>query len=204
MIDTFMKRNPEGFPPQFKKGDRVMTYLKILGVFSNDSLVRLDSEKGRKALALTESAEVEKYLSDKKITTQKTPSGAFLEIINPGSGNLADTGNYVSVNYTGTSWSGKRFDSNTDSTFQHVGVYSYVAGTGRMIQGFDEAVLFLKKGGKGKVYIPSLLGYGGQPNSPFIKPYEHLIFDIELVDIKDKAPEQPVMPQPPTQQMPQQ
>ena len=200
MIDTFMKRNPENFPPQFKKGDRVITHLKILGVFANDSLVRIVDEKGKKALAVVEIAEIEKYLADKKITAQKTPSGAFVEITNPGTGNLADTGNYVTVNYTGTSWSGKRFDSNTDTAFQHVAPYSFVAGIGRMSKGFDEAILLLRKGGKGKIYVPSLLGYGGQPGTPLIKPYEHLIFDIELVDIKDKAPDQPAGPPQPQQQ----
>jgi FKBP-type peptidyl-prolyl cis-trans isomerase len=200
MIDTFMKRSPDNFPPQFKKGDRVFTYLKVLGLFTNDSLVRMDSEKERNALAVIEIAEVEKYLADKKITAQKTPSGAFVEVINPGTGNLPDTGNYVTVNYTGTSWSGKRFDSNVDTAFHHAQPYSFEAGVGRMSKGFDEAMLLLRKGAKGKIYVPSLLAYGGQPGTPLIKPYEHLIFDIEMLDIKDKAPAQSAGPQRPGQQ----
>jgi FKBP-type peptidyl-prolyl cis-trans isomerase FkpA len=100
MMDTFIKRNPINFPPQFKKGDRVMTYLKVLGVFTSDSLVRIDDEKGKSALKVAEIAEVEKYLADKKITAQKTPSGAYVQILNPGTGNLIDSGKYVTVNYT--------------------------------------------------------------------------------------------------------
>jgi FKBP-type peptidyl-prolyl cis-trans isomerase FkpA len=200
MIDTFMKRNPQGIPPQFKKGDKIMTYIKVLGVFKSESLVKIDEEKGKSMLAVAEVAEIEKYLADKKIKAVKTPSGAFVEITNPGVGAPADSGKYVSVNYTGTSWSGKKFDSNTDPSFNHVGPYSFTLRVDPMIKGFNEALEVLGKGGKGKAYIPSLLAYGGQPNSPLIKPYESLIFDLEMVDIKDKAPVVPPAPQQPGQQ----
>ncbi len=62
-----------------------------------------------------------------------------------------------------------------------------------MIRGFDEAVQLMNKGMVGKVYIPGMLAYGPQGNPPKIKPYEHLIFDLEIMDIRDKAPEQPAM-----------
>lgn len=200
MMDTFIKRSPQNIPPQFKKGDKIITYVKILAVFTSDSAAKADEEKGKDEWLAGEIKTVEKYLADKKITAQKTPSGAFIEIINPGTGNTAVTGNYVTVNYTGTSWSGKRFDSNIDTAFHHAEPYSFVAGVGQMSKGFDEAILFLKKGGTGKIYIPSLLAYGAQPGTPLIKPYENLMFDIELVDIKDKAPVQPTMPPTPGQQ----
>ena len=206
MIDTFMKRNPQNIPPQFKKGDKIMTYVKILAIFKTDSAARADYEKGNQEWLAGEVKTIEKFLADKKITTQKTPSGALVETIIPGTGNLIDSGKYVSVNYTGTSWSGKKFDSNTDSSFQHMGPLSFVVGTvgaGGMIKGIDEAVRLMRMGTKAKVYIPSVLAYAGNPGSPLIKPYENLIFDIEVLDIKDKMPVQPQMPgqQPQVQQM---
>ena len=196
MIDTFMKRNPQGIPPQFKKGDKIMTYIKVLAIFKSDSLARADYEKGNKEWLAGEIKTIEKYLSDKKITAQKTPSGALVEIINPGTGNLIDSGKYISVKYTGTSWSGKKFDSNLDSAFGHMELLSFVVGTqgpGGMMKGFDEGVRLMRLGTKGKVYIPSTLGYAGSPQTPLIKPYENLIFDIEVVDVKDKMPVQPQM-----------
>ncbi len=202
MMDTFINRSPQNIPPQFKKGDRVITTVKVLAVFSSDSAAKADEEKGKKEWLAGEIKTVEKYLADKKITAQKTPSGAFVEITDPGTGNLPATGNYVTVNYTGISWSGKKFDSNTDTAFHHAEPYSFVAGVGQMSKGFDEAMLLLRKGAKGKIYVPSILAYGAQPGTPLIKPFEHLIFDIEMLDIKDKAPAQPTGPQMP--QMPQQ
>lgn len=205
VMDTFIARNPQGIPPQFKKGDRIITYVKVLDIFSNDSLRAIDETKERDAFSKKEVAVVEKYVNDKKISAQKTKSGAFVEIKTPGTGNNIDSGKYVTVNYTGTSWSGKTFDSNTDPKFNHVGPMGFVAGTtgmpGGMIKGFDEAVMMMKVGSSARVYVPSLLAYGPQPTSPDIKPYEHLIFDIEVVSVADKAPEtKQVMtpPMPPT------
>ena len=191
MIDTFIKRSPQNIPPQFKKGDKIISYVKILAVFSSDTTAKADYDNENKKWLAGEIATIGKFLAEKKITAQKTPSGAFVETITPGTGNLIDSGKYISVNYTGTSWSGKKFDSNTDSTFQHVAPYPFIVATGAMIKGFDEAVQLMRMGGRAKVYVPSVLAYAGSPTSPLIKPYEHLIFDIEIVEVKDKAPAQP-------------
>ena len=191
MMDTFIKRDPQRIPPHLKKGDKITTYIKILAAFKSDTAARADYEQGNKDWLAGEVKTIEKFLADKKITAQKTPSGAYVEIINQGTGNMIDSGKYISANYTGTSWSGKKFDSNTDSAFGHMQPLSFVVGStgpGSMIKGFDEGVRFLGLGGKAKVYVPSLLGYGATPGSPLIKPYENLIFDILITDIKDKAP----------------
>ena len=47
MMDTFIKRSPQNIPPQFKKGDRIMTYIKILDVFETDSAMAADEANER-------------------------------------------------------------------------------------------------------------------------------------------------------------
>jgi FKBP-type peptidyl-prolyl cis-trans isomerase len=189
MIDTFIKRSPTGVPPHLKKGDRIVTTIKILQIFKSDSLARADEQKTTDAFLKNEINFLEKYLTDKGIKAQKTASGAWVEVINPGTGNLVDSGNYISVDYTGTSFSGKKFDSNTDPAFNHIQPLSFIVGAGQMIKGFDEGVRFLRPGGSAKVYIPSMLGYGPSPAPQSgIKPYEHLIFDVKLTAVKEKAP----------------
>ncbi len=203
MIDTFMKRMPQQVPPQYKKGDKIMTYIKVLAIFASDSLKKIDEEKDRSAFMASESAVIEKYLKEKNITTQKSPSGAYVEISNPGTGNTIDSGKYVSVKYTGTTMAGVKFDSNVDTSFHHTEPLSFVAGTpagmpNSMLKGFDEAVRMLKVGGVAKAYIPSMLGYGAQPQpGSKIKPYENLIFEIQVLDVKNAPP-----PPPPQMQMP--
>jgi len=191
MMDTFIKRAPQNIPPQFKKGDRVVTLIKVLATFSSDSLARADELKTRMAYLETEVKQIEKYLADKHITAEKSPSGAFVQIIKPGEGNVIDSGKWVTMNYTGTSWSGKRFDSNTDTSFHHAQPYSFLSGSQQLIKGFDEAILMLRKGSVAKVYIPSVIGYGPSTDRPGIKAFEHLIFDVEIIDVQDKKPEAP-------------
>jgi FKBP-type peptidyl-prolyl cis-trans isomerase len=65
-----------------------------------------------------------------------------------------------------------------------------------MSKGFDEAILLMKNGGSAKFYVPSMLAYGPSPNSPLIKPFEHLIFDVAIVDVKKAAPAPPVSSMP--------
>lgn len=198
MMDTFIKRNPQGIDPKFKKGDRILTYVKILKVFKKREDATADEEKEKELWKEKEAAELANYLKEKNIQAQKTPSGAYVEIISPGVGNVIDSGKYVTVNYTGTSFSGVRFDSNTDTSFHHATPYPFTVSAvpPEMIQGFDEAVRLMKKGEKAKVYIPSMLAYGPNPQTPKIKPYENLIFDIEIVDVADKAPAPPAPPKP--------
>ncbi len=188
MMDTFIKRNPQAIPPQFRNGDRIITNIKVLAFFESDSLARLDEEKEKQGLNAREILFIEKYLTDKKIQAQKTPSGAFLQVLNPGSGTAIDSGNFVTVNYTGTSWEGIKFDSNTDSAFGHVQPFSFEVGSGQMIRGFDEAVRMLLPGGKGRAYLPSHLAYGPYGSPPRVKPFENLIFDLEVTGVLPKAP----------------
>lgn len=189
MMDTFIKRSPGAVPPRFKKGDRIITIVKVLAVLRSDSAMIADEQNESKMYMAKEISLLEKYLAEKNIKTERTPSGAFVQITNPGTGNLVDSGNYISVNYTGTTMAGKKFDSNTDSAFKHVAPYSFTAGAGRMIKGFDEGVQLMRLGGSARVYIPSMLAYGSSPDpSSGIMPFENLVFDITIVDIKDKEP----------------
>ena len=191
MMDTFLKRLPAGnLPPEFKKGDRILTYIKVLGIFENDSLKTIDEKKENDAYAAREKGEVEKFIGAKLSSIQRTPAGAYVEITEPGNGDFIKKGEYVSVNYTGKTFAGKVFDSNTDSTFKHMEPLRFSVGVGQMIKGFDDAMPFLKKGGKATIYIPSMLGYGAAPppGGP-IKPYDHLLFEVTVLDVQAKAPD---------------
>ncbi|HQV55054.1 MAG: FKBP-type peptidyl-prolyl cis-trans isomerase [Chitinophagaceae bacterium] len=208
MMDTFIMRNPQHpnfLSGQFKKGDKIVISLKIIDVFASDSLAQLDEAKQKKEWESKEGEIVAKYIKDKNITAQKTTSGVYVETLTPGTGNVVGTGKYVSVNYTGTTFGGFKFDSNTDSAFQHVAPLSFTTASGEMTKGFDDGVQMMRKGEQARVYVPSSLAYGAQPNPQSgIKPYENLIFDIVVLDIKDKAPPPPPAPVQAPQQMPQQ
>ena len=57
-----------------------------------------------------------------------------------------------------------------------------------MAKGFTDGIRLLRKGSVAKIYIPSSLAYGSTGNPPAIGPNEHLIFDIKVEDVQEKAP----------------
>lgn len=191
LIDTFIKRSPANVPPQYKNGDQIKYYIKILDVFTSDSAAQADENNTKSNILKEEIAAVESYLKSKNISAQKTPSGAFIHITDPGTGNAIDSGKYVSLRYKGTSFSGKVFDANIDTTAGDKPLLSFTIGTGRMIRGFEEGVKFLKYGGTGTIYVPSLLAYGAAPGTELIKPFESIYFEVKVIDVKDKEPAQP-------------
>lgn len=126
--------------------------------------------------------EGEKFLEQNKtkngITT--TASGLQYEIISNGNGKSPSSTDTVEVHYHGTLINGTVFDSSiqrgTPATF----------GVNQVIKGWTEALQLMSEGSKYRLYIPQDLAYGAHPHpgGP-IEPYTALIFDVELISIKN-------------------
>jgi FKBP-type peptidyl-prolyl cis-trans isomerase len=198
MMDTFIKQNPR-LQQQYKNGDRYIVTFKVLHIYKQGENYMADQQKDEeqqriKDLAqakkdlIGQATEMEKYFSDKHITAQKTPLGAYVVIEQPGTGAQVDSGKFVTVKYTG-----KHFG--TDSVFQASTFTTQIQGPRPSVKGFEDGLKQFKNGGKGVVYIPGALAYGRnpQPGSPF-KPNEALTFEIEIENVADKPEE--ARPQP--------
>jgi FKBP-type peptidyl-prolyl cis-trans isomerase len=115
-------------------------------------------------------ADVKAVPSDAK----RTASGLAYRVLRPGTGTKHPTAaNTVTVQYSGWTTDGKMFDSSVPrgqpASF----------GLGDVIKGWTEGVQLMVQGEKTRFWIPQDLAYKGQ--SP---PYGMLVFDIELLDIK--------------------
>ena len=187
MVDSLLKENPMGLPPQFKKGDRLITLLTVLDVIDSVDAYTADQNKEQELKAKSEIQDIENYLSKKNIKTQKTASGSFVEILEPGSGDLAEPGSHVSVKYTGTTFDGTTFDSNIDTSFHHTEPLEFTIGSRQMVNGFDEGIRALNKGAKARIYIPSIQAFGANPGQGSkLKPYDNVIFYVEVLDVTPK------------------
>ncbi len=204
MLDTFIKKDPSILQQtKYKNGDKMITTFKVLKVFNTPEEAKADEDKEKAVIVAKEESVVKEFLAKKGINNaQRTPLGTYVEILEPGTGATVDSGKYVSVMYRGQTFAGKIFDTNMDTTFRHTDPLVFQVGSGQMIRGFDEGVRLLKEGGRGRFYIPSTLAYGAQPPSPDIKPFEHLMFEVQVLSAKNEAPPQPAMPGMDPSQMP--
>ena len=104
-----------------------------------------------------------------------------------GTGPKVKAGDVVTVKYTGRFLNGKIFDA---SAWQdEAGTMSYVHkaptdASKTMIQGWEEGIEVLSKGGSAAFLIPSNKAYGSSGKGSIIPPYTSLIFVIEVVNIK--------------------
>jgi FKBP-type peptidyl-prolyl cis-trans isomerase FkpA len=196
--DSIAKLNMGQMPPGLKKGDKITISIRITKVLTDLTSAQTEFNNEMTAQKEREFKTVEAYLKSKNVTATKTTLGTYVEILNPGTGDKPDSGKQVSVKYTGTNFDGKKFDSNIDTSFGHTDPYNFVIGQMGTAPGFEDGVKQLAKGGKAKVYVPSMLGYGMQGSPPAIKPYDNLIFEIEILDITVPKPQ----PQAPPQQAP--
>jgi len=192
-IDTLKSRNliPD-YNEVFKKGRNIKCRLHILKAYNNEADIKADYDKEIALESEREVKELEALVAKKGIKTQKSKNGVLVEIETPGdAANKGDTGKVVSVLYKGYLVDGKVFDTNLDSSKGHTGAYDVTLGQSPVIQGWQEGLPFFGKGGKGKLYIPAMLGYGMKGMQGAIPPYANLIFDVEITDVKTAPPAAP-------------
>jgi FKBP-type peptidyl-prolyl cis-trans isomerase len=109
------------------------------------------------------------------------PSGLQYKIITAGTGPKPSATDTVVCNYRGTLIDGKEFDASA----KHGGPASFPVNG--VIKGWTEALQLMPVGSKWQLFIPPDLAYGAQGAGADIGPNATLVFDVELLSIKDKS-----------------
>ena len=192
--DSIQRRSGQTLPPFIKKKDKLYLTLRVLDVFDTEDQVTADRTVAMKSVHEQESKDLEDYLAKNNIMTQKTAKGTYVHIDSVGTGMAIDSGKQVFVRYTGKSFPSLRVFE-TNMTGPGKDPIKFIVGKKQIIAGWDDGLRLFKKGGKGTLYIPAFLAYDQTPG-PSRKPNENLIFDIEVVDVKDapKEEDKPMMP----------
>lgn len=111
----------------------------------------------------------------------ETPSGLRYLVRTPGTGDSTPArGQLVTVNYEGRLLDGTKFDASAD----HGGPFHFLVGESRVISGWDEALLTMKKGERRTLIIPYWLAYGEKGIKGKIPPRATLVFDVELLQFE--------------------
>ncbi len=114
----------------------------------------------------------------KKPNINETSSGLQFEVLKLGSGKKPNAVSTVKVNYKGTLLDGTVFDE----TYSRGQPAEF--SLDKVIRGFQEGLLQMPEGSKFMLYIPPDLGYGSRQVGK-IPPNSLLIFEVELLEIKD-------------------
>jgi len=129
--------------------------------------------------------EGEAFLAEnkKKDGVKTLPSGLQYKVITEGKGKSPKATDTVVVNYRGTLIDGTEFDSSykrgQPATFPVNGV----------IPGWTEALQLMKEGSKWQIVLPSNIAYGEKGAGNSIGPNATLVFEVELITVKDPAKE---------------
>jgi FKBP-type peptidyl-prolyl cis-trans isomerase FklB len=108
------------------------------------------------------------------------PDGLQYKVLKAGDGKKPDTDDTVTCNYRGTFIDGTEFDSSA----KHDGPASFPLKG--VIKGWTEALQLMPVGSKWELYVPAQLAYGENGAGGVIPPNSTLIFEVELLSIKDK------------------
>lgn len=142
--------------------------------------MRADYEKMMMEKQAEEAESIKKYVADNKINVEPTPEGIYIMTTKKGTGAQPQPMQTVTVHYTGKLLDGTVFDSSV----KRGEPFSFMLGARQVIPGWEVAVSRMHVGEKVTVLIPSDFAYGERGNYA-IPPFSPLLFDIELLSVKD-------------------
>ena len=120
-------------------------------------------------------------MEESEVGVEVTESGLRIKDLVVGTGEPARVGSIAVVHYTGRLLDGTKFDSSVDRGTP----FEFPLGQGSVIKGWDEGVATMRVGGKRELTIPPDLAYGDRGAGALIQPGATLVFDVELLEVKD-------------------
>ena len=113
-----------------------------------------------------------------------TVGGVEYKDLKPGTGERAEVGDVATIHFTG--WLDDKGGKGRELYDTHTrgDTVSFVIGTDKVMQGWNEGVIGMRPGGKRLVKVPPELGYGSRGVEDVVPPNARLIFVIELLELQ--------------------
>lgn len=119
-------------------------------------------------------ADIKIYVEENNLEAQKSESGLYYVINEPGTGAQPTTTSDVTVAYKGYYLSETVFDESDANGISF--------NLQQVITGWTEGITYFKEGGNGLLLVPSHLGYGSFDNRG-IPGGSVLIFEVSLISV---------------------
>jgi len=117
---------------------------------------------------------------------QMTTQGLLYKDLKPGSGETAAMGDVATIHFTGWLDAAGQKGKEIYNSHRYNEPLSFVVGTDRVMQGWNEGVIGMRAGGKRLLKVPPSLGYGSKGVEDIIAPDARLIFIIDLIDVEKR------------------
>jgi FKBP-type peptidyl-prolyl cis-trans isomerase len=135
--------------------------------------------KANKALVKTEDQQIEDFIQRYGWKMNETGTGLRYLVYQEGFGTKTEKGNKVALKYSISFLNG-----DTCYSSDELGNKEFIVGQGGVEAGLEEAILFLKKGDRAKIILPSHLAFGLVGDGNKIPAKATLVYDVELIELK--------------------
>ena len=136
--------------------------------------------EGNKNIMRRENEEIQMFVKRYGWEMQRTPTGLYIEVMEPGSGELYKENDPVTLEYRTFLLSGELIYC-SDS----LGVKQFVVNRSEEIDALHEAVQLLRPGAKARLVIPSYLAYGVAGDGDRIRGLQPIMMEIRLSENPD-------------------
>ncbi len=138
-----------------------------------------DLIKVNQKLVKSEVQRIEDFITRYKWKMTETKTGLRYMVYKNGNGPFVQKDIIVKLNYSVKLLTGELCYSSKES-----GPKEFRVGKGGVESGLEEGILFLKKGDRAKIIIPSHLAFGLVGDGNKIPAKATLVYDIELIELK--------------------
>lgn len=172
-----------------EKNEAIAVFVSILAVvamfagfyfFSSDAElpIQISGEEVVSLSNLEDSSAVTNILAEATTAGGKVTK-LIIEDTNVGDGKEVVLGSEVTVNYIGTLQDGTQFDN----SFERGAPYTFVVGSGQVIDGWEKGILGMKEGGERILVIPSDMAYGNRSVGQ-IPANATLLFAVQVLNVE--------------------
>ncbi|OQY05115.1 MAG: hypothetical protein B6I20_01815 [Bacteroidetes bacterium 4572_117] len=176
----FLKTKKTQVPNWVKPGEMLFFDIELINIL-NKKQVEKEQQIYIERRKKEEDEIIQQYIDEFDIKEDASMSGLYYIEYKEGTKIQAKPGDLLQVHYTGRFIDGAIFDSSIDRNE----LFVFKLGNAEVIAGWEEGFSKMKEGGKARFIIPSHLAYGEKGYGEIIPPFSTLIFDVELVKIKE-------------------
>lgn len=186
VIPSSLAFGSEGFYDAILPYTSFKLYLEVCDIMTSDEyeaeqkqIKEKEDLESAKRLQ-NESQSIAKYIEKKGMAIKQQESGLYYIETKSGEGDSVQVGDLVAIHYSIYNID----DTLIESSYSYEQPLPFVYGDNQMIPGIEEAVGYMKVGGKSRIIVPSRLGFGDVKIDDNLPANSVLIVDLELVDLQ--------------------